>query len=764
MKHEKVISSSLIALMISTILVGSVLAADLGEFPSNLATKTDNLSTLDAVVVVGRNAATADVVGAVDLAMALATVSYQTKTITTTGVSAVTGIERKIAIPTSSSGSQIGGTTSNNLPSTLQTYHFSGLKEGQYEYRSVKHSYKEIVELGTTSLIMTNRISDPVNGTLKMRLDSGALKYKYRFVDAISASDFSYTSANTTSYQNPIKVTIAGKEFNIVAIPSTTSFVALTGSVGWVTAGSTTGLTVGDLTALVDAVYTGTQASVRIVDANGNLVKNLGVVGTTTTSFTYGGDTYNIKVLNTATSTKESIADSAQLAFAKGDVEKTYDGSDTSTLSDWGSDWIIAGEFTTPGQVTAGSNITVTYQPATLEDKDKYYEAGAVFKGPGDYFEISYAGLYPSNFAKVTIDTVTGKTVYNSTTATGYKTWSGLNGIRIKTDVSGSIVSGSNNYDEVYVLFNGTSQTGTLYGTYAWVGYWDKTTSRIVVIDPVTYPANADSLSPLFSFTLSYGGGATASYVINASWSNSTLFSNFKIYDSDSAEVTMAFQNKSAASTSAPEIMLGATVSKAEDPDVSALIEGATTNIGTQLKDVITQGGVQVYSVKSNADADDVVVGIPPETVYALVQFGKIGAAAAPGVTTYNEAVGVTTSVAKLDSEVTASDKAKNLVLVGGPCANTLVQDLVTAGKLDASYTCAGGTPGSAWEANTGYIILVPNAFTTGKIAIVAAGTMAEQTRMATSILQNYKTYTTQLTGKTTVKFTGTSIANVQFA
>ena len=210
---------------------------------------------------------------------------------------------------------------------------------------------------------------------------------------------------------------------------------------------------------------------------------------------------------------------------------------------------------------------------------------------------------------------------------------------------------------------------------------------------------------------------------------------------------------------------LGAATSTADTNDVKGLVESSwSPGIGAQISDVLTDGGVWVYDVKNNAVSDDVVVGIPPETVYGLVQFGAITGATTTTDGTIKTVVAVTTAVAKLDSEITSTDKAnKNFVLVGGPCANTLVQDLVDAEKLDATYTCAAGTPGDAWVANTAYVLVTDDAFATGKTVVTVAGTSAADTRLASTVVQQYSTKLTGIT-TSTAKIEGTAIATATIA
>ncbi|MEM5825770.1 MAG: S-layer protein [Candidatus Aenigmatarchaeota archaeon] len=156
--------------------------------------------------------------------------------------------------------------------------------------------------------------------------------------------------------------------------------------------------------------------------------------------------------------------------------------------------------------------------------------------------------------------------------------------------------------------------------------------------------------------------------------------------------------------------------------------------------------------VTHDKNADKVHIYYPGNRpAYALVAVGSnpvwstTEAVGPTPAVSYKTAVPVTTALAKLDSEVTQADRnEKHLILVGGPCANALVAELAAAGKFNyegAPLTC------DAWNARTyagdvfGLIQLVDNAFATGKVALVVAGSRAEQTRWATSILQKYDVY-----------------------
>jgi hypothetical protein len=117
--------------------------------------------------------------------------------------------------------------------------------------------------------------------------------------------------------------------------------------------------------------------------------------------------------------------------------------------------------------------------------------------------------------------------------------------------------------------------------------------------------------------------------------------------------------------------------------------------------------------------------------VYVLGPEGTVSSGGAVGQVTTETVLPITADVVKLDSEVTSSDKSsEDLVLMGGPCINTLVAELATAGKFP--YTC------SDWPGRDfGRVQIVSDAFATGEMALVIAGTRAEDTDLAARIVQN---------------------------
>jgi len=97
---------------------------------------------------------------------------------------------------------------------------------------------------------------------------------------------------------------------------------------------------------------------------------------------------------------------------------------------------------------------------------------------------------------------------------------------------------------------------------------------------------------------------------------------------------------------------------------------------------------------------------------------------------TYNAAVPVTNPIAKFPSEVTQTASLdKDLILVGGPCANAIVKGLLNT-AWNSTDSCAAWLVDPALKDNgKGLIQVVESVFGSGKKALIVAGTSAADTR-----------------------------------
>lgn len=138
--------------------------------------------------------------------------------------------------------------------------------------------------------------------------------------------------------------------------------------------------------------------------------------------------------------------------------------------------------------------------------------------------------------------------------------------------------------------------------------------------------------------------------------------------------------------------------------------------------------------VTHDSDSQGVAVLYYPDTQgVATVAIGSSPAfSVAEGVSgTVESATKITSPVAKLASEVSTTTLASDLILVGGPCANSLVAQL-----LDSDEQCDN------WPYSEGIIKEVSDAFGSGQKALIVAGTLATDTRaLAAKVMQGTLSY-----------------------
>jgi len=164
-----------------------------------------------------------------------------------------------------------------------------------------------------------------------------------------------------------------------------------------------------------------------------------------------------------------------------------------------------------------------------------------------------------------------------------------------------------------------------------------------------------------------------------------------------------------------------------------------------------------------NKDEGSATITYPDTQLYADIFILAEGAATTTtttGTGTVRQSVPITWSVSLVDTDIQDPTTVDyNLILVGGSCANSLVQQLVDNGKLDAKYTCTGGV-GEGWVTGKGYIWLIEDAFKTGQTVLVVAGTAKAQTKTACSVLQKYDTLLKDSTA-TAIEITSATTAGI---
>ena len=185
---------------------------------------------------------------------------------------------------------------------------------------------------------------------------------------------------------------------------------------------------------------------------------------------------------------------------------------------------------------------------------------------------------------------------------------------------------------------------------------------------------------------------------------------------------------------------------KSPSTSESAELTWGTTplRIGDKDEDHLSLYGIQIINPSSNLASDQLLLEIPKDQVKAEIIIA--------GASKKSERGSTSTLVTgqKAASPILASEladlKSQNIIFVGGPCANPLVE------KIEGFPNCQN------WPYSSGESIIqisqIPNS---NKIALLVAGTSAQDTQRASLVLKNYEAFKENIKGKI-VKITGNSL------
>jgi len=416
MQFRKIAAIAGSALMAGMTLAGAAMAATNVGNIANLATPPAGATMANfPIFVIGKTAASADVAGAIDIAVRMAAESKTTTTATTTGTSAaVTGLERDgISIGTSSTSIL---STSNGVgtafPATnLTNIHFDGLKKSSVRWSgdSSDYNYKEQVDVSGIN-VRHSLTENYINGTEKLVVGtSGAIKYEYVFDTTFNftTKDGSKGTLISPQYAYPLQITMMGKQFSIVGA-SSDSLLMMSGNTGTARkdASSSAGVASSDgaYTAYVTAGVNAAWVTVELKDKTGNLVGTKDINSGDTYTFSAANLDVQVTAVKVAGTDPSTNVISADLVVGPtGTTTKTYDGSadvvTTGKSNDafpgttrWGIQYKPAAGAD-DRKIPAGSMIQVVYLPETTE----YYVAGQKISLPNSYGDLGFEGFNTNN-------------------------------------------------------------------------------------------------------------------------------------------------------------------------------------------------------------------------------------------------------------------------------------------------------------------------------------------------------------------------------
>ncbi len=170
----------------------------------------------------------------------------------------------------------------------------------------------------------------------------------------------------------------------------------------------------------------------------------------------------------------------------------------------------------------------------------------------------------------------------------------------------------------------------------------------------------------------------------------------------------------------------GATASLAEEAD----LVWVSTNIGTKDEDHRSLYGIIIKDPKSNNALDKFEFQVPADQVKAEIEITRT-----PSAITKIKRAGTTVLGKQIPSPILASEinirEDYNIIYIGGPCANPILEEFKDFPKC------------KDWPLQKGEAMIkyVKNG---NNIALLIAGTTAEDTKMATEFMENFQNYKLQ--------------------
>ena len=783
--------------MLGATLLGATAAADLAQYPAPMFIQD---GTFNGNIVVGKAASTEDVLGAIEIAASLQTAAIKRVPIAGTGMTASVDKEnvkirqtgRDFTYDSSIKDTFGGSLDFSDLPTLLK----SGEFRDSHGANKDDQTYTQTLDFLTTSGQLTFRAADGVyNDTADSYLwfDDGSNKYMYvyklEFDTAVQYDNTSSANAKDDLQNNVIE--IQGNKYTITDISLTSGKLnkmeLLAGeTVIWMTQGEP----------LTKAVA-GTDHTVLLTDVN-EAEDKCGISVDGTQVWVDKGDTTTINGVEVGVTDAIVVHSAAKDT----DVCQVNVGATKITLQDGQEvkkdDSEVSGStanflFENSGSTAKWKGFNLTFVP----DDKVFLNAGASFVDPVlNNFQFDFAGMSKvtdklewessGRNAALTFDNYDGKEVkvewkMDSVTdkiALGKDTDKQL--LRAGDHIScGSTGPADCEDKQIFFVTSGNVihilEMTNINDADHKISLRDKTYDIDYTDKDYTYGTSTSvDLGSIGTLPITFGGPNNAQVQIG-SFGSAVAYTKYKGIVTLQPEATLDVGDGPTQFDQASFYVSEKTDSLATAATNNAVwkINGAvdTTNHEIDWNDpiVASSNWVSASIDKNDDNSDDKLMAtefgtiaswdsrdhrggeldMPEDQAYANAFISKVGAVMIAGGTGGESIVfqPIQVGTAKLDTDITDIG-AQNMVVIGGPCANSVAAALTgTAGNCSAGYV-----PGEAsirlWSQ------------TNGNVAILAAGYSAADTRRASTVLANYKTYAPSMKG-TQVTVKGTTLSDI---
>jgi hypothetical protein len=750
MQIKKFLATGLSAVMAGATLAGGALAATpLSDYPDFLGSN----GQIDAFVVVGADAQPADIVGAGDVVAGLASLSY-TMVSSGTGAPSVAGAQTE--------DMDLGSDLSSNtiFTTTLDDADLEGLFDGEVTMSvggtSETYDAHEEIRLTAAKVSVETALSadspdEDFGSDIFLQVLSGGVGYYYVFDEALK------DTPNITDATNddPIRLNFMGRELYITNA-DTDSITVDVGERFVLNAGESATTSDGKTVTLVKSL-TGAKAQVSVNGATDivdeDSVRSLGGTEIKVTDVAdddgieFDSATIIVGTAATFGEASDTFDDGEEYIIPCGTLWKS-DGCDEDD-PDWV--WDLA------SLQTANPTLGVVFGDNRISTPDD--------NAPTVGSENNVLDL-PGGFAWIKLDKVTTESYQDYEITEKVVTLRNSAGDELSADqkvielsgegnddafsltLAAGAGGGSKETDKLYIYVNGSTTPDSVN-----VFWEDSDDGNKIKNTGINLTSNSTSTSAAFA-------------ALNFESASVNLDLNASINSGIAGDVTTFYLNITGGSV-AEELQFyfeesadgEVTYTGDSDSDTSTAndVKYGGRDISGWEEDVRTPAGLVLYNPDSNAASDKIRFSVPSE--YGSNDFQVFVTIGASGASTsisssgdVKQLVPITGSITKLDTEVGAAEKAKNLVLVGGPAVNRL-----TAEAMGLTYPTYGAASGIA--ENTAWIKVVDDAFTTGKAAVIVAGYEADNTRLGTSVLQQAATKLAGISASE-VTVTGASVAS----
>jgi hypothetical protein len=751
MKIKRLIAGGLTALLGATMFGAALAATTFDQGMGQFVKITDSTMT-SPLIVVGAGVDTTDVLGAADIAASLVS-NYAVKEMTVPSAGATASVTNGVLIDSALNKTYLSAgfstvkpvVTETDLPDLLKSYTFTDKNATTSTYTQ-KIVLNSPATYGVATFGIPSGETEPV---LHVPVTIGTTPYNLS-VTFIGGLD---PTAVDTTYS----IKLFGKDYTF-GNTHTNSSLELYSSAGAQVvdlsgAGDEATVTVGDTTFTIKLNGWDTGGTIAYVSVNG-------------VAYTWNeAGTYTVSGVKFYVQSVDVIYTGAQEATG---MVKLFVGTDKLSLSDGSA--ISKNDETKNSYVYFSSTTSNKINSITFEvypDDDVFIIDGTPMVDPVfGSFKTVISGMTPGitdasrDLIKFTSDSSNVKLSFKNKDGMQYTNipiYYGASGVMSKkiNNVYNFWTRECNGTDGQYNISKGDYFVAS-QGDYSYILKYasynydinDPTKTYVTLTDLSTnsnykvYPSSEDLMIGSSSFDVNIYGDKTICVSLNGG----TGYTAAQVNITTGAGAKIDVTNIGGAYVDEKPLY---SLSDANDPATTKFWVNAThsttsgvrfsmtpdpTQVGTANEwKYITDYGSYVYATGDNNGKNSISIynaGERPAPANIAIGSNPVISTVAGVGGTYNSAVPVTNPIAKFPSEITqTSSLDKDLILVGGPCANALVNTLLnTAWSVDDA--CA------AWYEDTtlknsgnGLIEVVEDIFGSGHKALIVAGTDAADTR-----------------------------------